>query len=72
MKARQAKREKLVAKYAAKLVIMRLCRLCPTTPRPCVCTTVASSLADPRAICVSLASRASTSVSWHRPVSSQA
>ena len=48
MKAREVKRAKLNAKYAAKrkallkLVIMKLCKKLPKTHHLCACTTVAN------------------------------
>ena len=72
MKAREVKRAKLVAKYAANALnskpkaIMRLCNHFPKTLRPCVCTIVAALPVVPKDISANLAFLVSNSVKWHR------
>ena len=74
MKAREVKRAKLVAKYAAKRppsrqqVTTRLSSRFPRMLLQCVCTTVAASQAVPRVICASSEFHAFSSVKWHRLV----
>ena len=70
MKARERKRERLVAKYAAKRAALKeagdwegLQKLPPTLLR-CVCTTVVKSRVVPVASCVSSASAVSCSARW--------
>ena len=70
MKARQAKRERLVAKYAAKRAQLKkdgdyaALQKLPATHLPSACTTSARCPVAPRATCVSSASPASTSARW--------
>ena len=74
MKAREVKRAKLVAKYAAKKAALKaagdyeglqaLLRML----QQCVCTIVAKSPVVQKAICVNLEFHVFNSVKWHRLV----
>ena len=72
MKAREVKRAKLVAKYAAKKAALKeagdyeALQLLPKTLVISVCTTVAVSLAVQKVTCVNLAFLVFNSVKWHR------
>lgn len=73
MKAREVKRAKLVAKYAAKRAALKeagdyegLQKL-PKTPQVCVFTTAAPSPAAPKDTCASSASHVSSSAKWLLP-----
>lgn len=72
MKAREVKRAKLVAKYAAKRAQLKAegnyeaLQSLPKTLRPCVCTIVAALPVVPKDISANLAFLVSNSVKWHR------
>ncbi len=70
MKAREVKRAKLVAKYAAKKAELKAAgdyEGLQKMPQPYVCITVAASPAVPKAISVSSGYHVSSSAKWLLP-----